>query len=452
MAAARLKREGHEVLFDDRSFQPDETDFGALLDRLRPEVLALVGDDHSVAMKQCLGRIRRAGLAMLEQARRRGIPALASGPDVSDHPQDYLDAGATAAVSGEVQEALVEWLAGRSAVEGLHGARGAGGRRAPLSDLDGLPAPAWELLDLSPYRQAWLRSTGAWELPLSTARGCPYRCNWCAKPTWGRSYALRSPERVAADILELQDRLSPDRLWMTDDIFALRRRWLRELRLALDASRGARPILPYRCLSRADLLGEAAFAVDLAATGCREVWLGAESGSDEVLRAMDKETTVREIEVATRNLRAAGIAVGFFLQLGYPGEGLEEVRATVELVRRLRPERIGVSVSYPLPGTAFYERVEASLRATSWEASMDNRPLFEAPFEQPFYEAAKRVIQHQHALSLGPSALRRLPAEPRLAGRQLLGAALHGLALPLARARMARRARPNPKAVRLPLE
>lgn len=450
VAAAALRDAGHRVTLDDRTFAPGPDGFGALLDRVRPDRVVVVGDDHGVPMKQCLAAMRRAGQAMVGAAAARGIPTLVSGPDVSDHPQVYLQAGAAAAVSGEVQAVLIGWLDDQPGLVGLHGASGAGGRAGPLSDLGGLPRPAWELLDLAPYRQAWRRAGAPWELPLSTARGCPYRCAWCAKPTWGRSYAVRPPEQVAADILDLQGRFSPGRLWMTDDIFALRPRWLRELRRALESTRGGAPVLPYRCLSRVDLLVDPAFTADLAATGCREVWVGAESGDDGVLRAMDKDCTVREVEAATALLRRHGIQVGFFLQLGYPGEGLAQVQATVDMVRRLAPDQIGVSVSYPLPGTPFFDRVAPSMRATSWEASMDNRPLFEAPFDQPFYDAAKRLIQHQHAAALGPQALRALLHRPgRGTARRAAAAVAHTVALPLARRRLVRAAVPNPRAVPL---
>lgn len=451
MAAARLRDAGHQVVWHDAMFDPDESGFPAVLDAAGAlDAVAVVGDDHCVAMKQCLARIRRAGQAMVAAAASRGIPTLISGPDVSDHPDLYLQAGAAAAVSGEVQEVLLEWLDGQRDIVGLHGDRGAGGKRAPLRDLDLLPPPAWDLVDLAPYRATWQRSTGPWELNLSTARGCPYRCNWCAKPTWGRSYAVRSPERVVDELVAMMDGPAPDQLWITDDIFALRPKWLRAFRQALDARLGDRPRLPYRCLSRVDLLEDPAFTADLAATGCRELWVGAESGSDDVLRAMDKDSTVAQARAATRLLRAHDIRIGFFLQLGYPGETVADVEATVAMVRELAPDRIGVSVSYPLPGTAFHDRVAPTMQGSNWEGSMDNRPLYHAPYGEPFYDAAKRLIQHQHAVARAPDALRTLLRTPgRGPARQVVAAAAHALAMPVSRWRMHRAAVPDPQAVPL---
>ncbi|MCB9778460.1 MAG: B12-binding domain-containing radical SAM protein [Alphaproteobacteria bacterium] len=454
VAAAALRSAGHEVVVHDRMFAPDARGFGDALDRLRDprggrfDAVALVGDDHAVSMKQCLGAIRTATEQMLAACRDRGLPVIASGPDLSDHPEHYVAAGASAAVRGEVQRVLPAWIGGERDLVGVHGERGAGGRAAPLDDLDALAPAAWDLVDLRPYADTWRRRHGRWELNLWTARGCPYKCNWCAKPTWGRSYAVRDPDAVAAELVALMDRHRPDGLWFTDDIFALRRKWLAAFRRALDTRLQGRPPLPYRCLSRVDLLEDPAFTADLAATGCREVWVGAESGADSVLTAMDKDCTVAQIETATRLLRSHGIRTGFFLQLGYPGETLADVEATVAMVGRLKPDAIGVSVSYPLPGTPFHERVAPYLRDTHWQASMDNRPLFETPYEQPFYDAAKRVIQHQHAAAGGRRAARAFLDRPdRDRTRTLIAAVAHAAALPWARRRMRRAAVPNASAV-----
>lgn len=445
-AAAGLRADGHDVSFHDVMFARDTEHFGDLLDRQPWDLVAIVPDDHSVQIKQCLDRIRQAALSMVQAAHSRGITVIMSGPDASDHPEVFLGAGAAAVFRGEVVEALVEWARGDSAVPGVTGERGAGdGRRAPVSDLDALPDAAWDLCDLAPYAQMWRQRHGVWEINVWTARGCPYRCNWCAKPVWGRSYQVRSAERVAAEIRMIRQQHSPDRIWFTDDIFALRPKWLRAFRAAL----GADP-LPYRCLSRVDLLRDAAYVQDLAASGCDQVWVGAESGSDRVLQAMDKDCTVDDIRRATRLLQENGVQIGFFLQLGYPGEGLDEVRATVSMIEQLRPDEIGVSVSKPMPGTAFYERVSASMRGENWDASMDNIPLFEAPFPQPFYAAAKEVLRSTHSAGRARKALRAFVAAPsQQAARKVAGALYHRVRLPVVRARMERLATPNPDAVPL---
>ena len=452
VSAGALREAGHQVVFHDPMFEADPSRFGAVLDRAGPiDAVAILGDDHSVSMKQCLGAVRRAQQRMAADAAGRGLPVLVAGPDVSDHADAYIAAGASAAVVGDAAQAAVQWVAALdsgAAVQGVHGLCGAGGRRHNIEDLDSLPVAARDLVDLGEYARRWRRRHGLWELNVWTARGCPYRCNWCAKPTWGRTYHVRSPDRVAEELAQLvaaPASLRPDRIWFTDDIFALRPAWLRSFRRAV-VERDA--VLPYRCLSRGDLLKDPAYVADLAASGCDEVWLGAESGSDRVLRAMDKDGTVAEIRRATALLHQHGVSVGFFLQLGYPGEQLEDVRKTIEMVAELRPDDIGVSVSYPLPGTVFHERVGGP--ATHWDGSMENRPLHAAPYGAAFYGAAKEVLRSQHSAGRARLAVRGFLASPgRRSARRVLGAAWHRARLPWMRRRMERLAVPDPNAVPL---
>ena len=100
----------------------------------------------------------------------------------------------------------------------------------------------------------------------------------------------------------------------------------------------------------------------LRRAGCAEVWMGAESGSQRILDAMDKGSRVQDIYRARENLRRHGIRACFFLQFGYPGETWNEIEETIRMVRETRPDDIGVSVSYPLPGTRFYRTGEHAAR------------------------------------------------------------------------------------------
>ena len=446
VVAAALERAGHRVQVHDATFAADERHLGAVLAAAvaaGTTHLALVLDDLSVQVKQCPARIGEAQRAMADRGRGLGLRVLCSGPDVSDHPERYLG-HADAVVVGDPVDAVLAWVAGGVGIEGLHGEGGAGGRTPLIRDLDRLPDPDWSAIDLSPYAAMWRAAHGHWEAVVSTARGCPYRCNWCAKPTWGRSYSVRSPERVAAEMRLLRDTHGADRFWISDDIFGLRRSWLRALGRALGGG------LPLRCQSRVDLLRDAAYAAALAETGCDMVWMGAESGSDAVLRAMDKDGTVADAHAAVANLRAAGVGVGLFLQLGYPGERLEDVHATIDMVRALRPDEIGVSVSYPLPGTVFHAHVAHALVDTHWQASMENRTLHPAPFSEAFYRQAREVLRSVHSggqLRAKAAGFARGPS--RRALRRLAGAAWHRARRPLVARRMAALAIPNPDAIPL---
>jgi anaerobic magnesium-protoporphyrin IX monomethyl ester cyclase len=186
-----------------------------------------------------------------------------------------------------------------------------------------------------------------------------------------------------------------DHLWFSDDIFALNRHWVREFADAVERRDAS---IPFKIQSRADLM-TAETVADLKRAGCEEVWMGAESGSQAILNAMDKGLTVASIRSARARLGAAGIRAAFFLQFGYPGETLKEIEETIALVRNCRPDDIGVSVSYPLPGTVFHERVQQQLGAKrNWIDSQDLSVMFRAAYTDDFYRALRNSLHYEVSL------------------------------------------------------
>jgi radical SAM superfamily enzyme YgiQ (UPF0313 family) len=355
---------------------------------------------------------------------------------------DWIVLGEGEVTLGELVAALVA-EADATDIPGLC-FRGAGGTlvrtaaRPFIRDLDGLPRPAWDLVDVESYRRVWRERHGYHSMNLVTTRGCPYHCNWCAKPIYGQRYAVRSPEAVADEVAWLRDSYAPDHLAFADDIFGLKPGWVERFAEAL-VVRGA--VVPFKCLSRVDLLSGPVVAA-LRRAGCRTVWVGAESGSQRVLDAMEKGTRVEQIEDAAERLHAAEIEVGFFLQFGYPGETRDDVERTLAMVRRCRPDDIGVSVSYPLPGTPFYERVKADLGGkTNWQDSDDLAMLYRGPYTTEFYRTLYRVVHKEFRIRrLRESLSRGRRGSPRGRNpvRQAAALAFHAVTLPLERRRLAR--------------
>jgi anaerobic magnesium-protoporphyrin IX monomethyl ester cyclase len=275
--------------------------------------------------------------------------------------------------------------------------------RPVLKDLDSLPDPAWDLVDMEAYRSLWMRAHGRWQLNMATTRGCPYKCNWCAKPIYGNRYNARSPERVAAEIAMLVRTYGVSDFWMADDIFGLKPGWVQAFRDALKTHNVA---ITYKIQSRADLLLEADNIDALVASGLRQVWIGAESGSQKILDAMDKGTTLAQIADSTRILKAKGVEVCFFLQFGYLDETREDIEATLKMMEDLLPHDIGVSVSYPLPGTKFYDRVKSMLgEKQNWTDSDDLAMMYPATFQPAFYKRLHRVVHQRFRLRQGKVAL-----------------------------------------------
>jgi anaerobic magnesium-protoporphyrin IX monomethyl ester cyclase len=260
-----------------------------------------------------------------------------------------------------------------------------------MRELDRLSFPAWDLVDLERYRRTWNERHGYHSINMVTTRGCPYRCNWCAKPIWGQRYHSRSPEDVVREMVFLRELIHPDHIWFVDDIFGLKRGWIEkfsELVLEHDVR------TPFKCLLRTDLVTES-LATALAAAACEMVWLGAESGAQKVLDAMEKGTTVEDTYRATRLLRGVGIKVAYFLQFGYPGENWEEIQQTFKMVRDNMPDDIGVSVTYPLPGTRFYETVTLG-RPRNWIDSDDLALLFKGRFSPQFYRVLHKALHEEY--------------------------------------------------------
>jgi anaerobic magnesium-protoporphyrin IX monomethyl ester cyclase len=269
------------------------------------------------------------------------------------------------------------------------------------------------------YREFWTRRHGYFSLNVVTTRGCPYLCNWCAKPVYGNTYHIRSPEQVVAEIRLLRTTYAPDHLWFCDDIFGLKKRWLMPFAQRINDLGLTTPFL---CQTRADLMTEE--NVDaLRRAGCAEAWMGVESGSQAILDAMDKGITVEQVRGAVTRLRAAGIRIGFFLQFGYPGEGWPEIEMTRRLVRDLAPDEIGVSVSYPLPGTKFHERVSTRLgEKRNWDQSSDLDPLFPGSYPREFYQALSRTLHAEFRTRRALRVARAMARDPLSADRRRLRA------------------------------
>jgi anaerobic magnesium-protoporphyrin IX monomethyl ester cyclase len=419
-AASQLRQAGHSVALFDAMLAADEQMFAEALERHRPQVVALYEDNFNFLSKMCLTRMREAAYAMIGMAREIDAVVVVSGADVTDHPADYLRHGAHAALVGEPDHTLrevVELIMGRprttdhelsvgrrssvvaslTQIPGLllpdgHGGIIATARRAVERHPDVFPMPAWDLVDIERYRAAWTQAHGYFSLNMVSTRGCPFHCNWCAKPIWGQRYAMRSPASVADELAHLKRTYAPDHIWFADDIFGLRPQWVAAFGREVAARDAA---VPFMIQSRADLMTDEAVE-GLRQAGCVEVWMGAESGSQKVLDAMDKGTTVDEILSARERLRKAGIRACFFIQFGYPGEIFEDIMSTINLIRTALPDNIGVSVSYPLPGTKFHQLVREQLGPkTNWTDSGDLAMMFQGTYRSPFYRHLHRLVHRE---------------------------------------------------------
>jgi len=398
-AASWLRQHGYDVALFDAMLAESEEEWALALDTHKPEYAIIYEDNFNYLSKMCLLRMREASFEMIEMAKSRGCIVILCGADATDHYRDYLEKGADYCLLGEGEETLLELLNQLSAGNAADNIPGLASRqtihparRPDITDLDKLPFPAWDLVDLQRYKRIWLKRHGYFSMNMVTTRGCPYHCNWCAKPIWGQRYNSRSPENVVAEMKWLKETFAPDHIWFADDILGLRPHWIEKFAGLL---REEKAVIPFKCLQRADLVNEKT-AAGLARAGCRTVWLGAESGSQKILDAMEKGDKVEDIYRAAKMLRENEIEVGFFLQFGYPGEVWDDVQQTLKMVRECRPDNIGISVSYPLPGTRFYDSVKLELgEKQNWVDSEDLAMLYRGPFPTEFYRILHGRVHYE---------------------------------------------------------
>lgn len=400
-AASVIRQQGdHEVALHDVMFAKGPADIEPLLNSFNPDVLVIYDDGFNYLTKMCLTNMREAAFEMSRMAKERDCTVIVSSSDSTDHFEKYLQHDADYIIIGEAEQTLLELLRtietnrNVSGIEGLAYYENGGivrtATRKVMTDLDSLPTPAWDLIDINAYRKAWLESTGYFSINMGTTRGCPYKCNWCAKPIYGNRYNARSPENVVNELKQLYMAYQFDHVWFCDDIFGLKPGWVKQFAQLVKES-GLK--FKFKIQSRADLLLNDEQIEYLAQAGCEVVWMGAESGSQKILDAMDKGTTIHQIAESTSLLKKHGIKPAFFLQFGYLGETMEDIEKTLQMLQDLVPADIGISVSYPLPGTKFFEKVQAELgNKTNWTDSDELALMFKNTYKPEFYKQLHRYV------------------------------------------------------------
>lgn len=334
------------------------------------------------------------------------------GPDVTHNVENYLDAGAHILVIGEGEQTLLEivelgmrdaefakgdsaslipdsTLANIPGIAFLQSDRSVfkTAAREKIRDLDTLPFPNRKKINLQLYLDAWKKAHGHNAVSLSTQRGCPYTCKWCSTAVYGQSYRRRSPQDVVDEIVCLQKDYDFDLIWFVDDVFTVSHKWLGEFQNELK-KRSVK--VQFECITRADRLNEEVIMV-LKEAGCFRVWIGAESGSQRVIDAMDRRVDVGQVRSMIQSARRAGIEAGTFIMLGYPGETENDIRETVKHLKESNPDLFTITVAYPIKGTGLYEEVGAStFSALPWEERTDRELDFHRSYPRRYYDFAVR--------------------------------------------------------------
>lgn len=408
-AFSHLKQYVQDLHFYDVALDPDTQGCIETMDKLLPNIVVFYEDGFNYLTKMCLTNMRLACFDMIKHAKEQGATVIVSSSDATDHYKDYHEKGADFIIHGEGEITLQEVVqaiqigedpsnvAGISYLKDCKAIKTTA--RQNLKDLDVLPIADWTQINIERYRSIWSQGKFPFTLNIATTRGCPFKCNWCAKPIYGNRYNSRTPKHVLEELSLLNRTYGVNHFWMADDIFGLKPGWVHDFN-ELIQEEGLK--IKYKIQSRADLLLKDETIDELASSGLEEVWIGAESGSQKILDAMDKGTTLEQIKSSTQLLQEKGVRVAYFLQFGYLGETQEDINATLKMVNDNRPDDIGISVSYPLPGTPFYTTVLDQMgEKQNWKDSDDLDLMYQGSFSSAYYRALQRYVHHRFRAKMG---------------------------------------------------
>jgi anaerobic magnesium-protoporphyrin IX monomethyl ester cyclase len=392
--SAHLRNKGFDVEIYDSTFGS------------REELFRILDSDPAAALG-IYGNLltRRNVLDIAARASAAGWRVILGGPEPSNYAAEYLAAGADAIISGEGELALERIMAAGFDKSNWHSIPGLlfsaengsvvnTGAAELISNLDEQPWPDRERVDIPRYLKVWREHHGKGSVSLITARGCPYHCNWCSHSVYGKSHRRRSPRSIAEEVQWVIERYEPDMLWFADDVFTINHGWIAEYAKEMERRRLR---IPFECITRADRFN-ANMAETLARLGCFRVWIGSESGSQRILDSMQRGVKVEQVREAVSLSRKNGIQSGMFLMWGYEGEEISDVEATVEHVKACRPDVFFTTVSYPIKGTPYFEKVASKLvTLAGWGERTDRDVMVRGRHSRRFYQHADELLKSETA-------------------------------------------------------
>ena len=337
------------------------------------------------------------------------------GPEVKHSSENFLKAGAHFIVNGEGEETMFELTSSIlknesefGQIKGISFHNGSEYIHTPsrenIRDLNSMPFPAREKVNLQLYFDAWKNKHGESAVSVSTMRGCPYTCKWCSRAVYGQSYRRRDPGLVADELQWLYNNYNMDSVWFVDDVFTISHKWLMAFNEAIKQKKLK---FRYECITRADRMSDEVIRL-LKESGCYRVWIGAESGSQKIIDAMDRRVEVGQVREMIHKSRAAGLQAGTFIMVGYPGETETDLKETLEHVKKSNPDQFTITVAYPIKGTPLYTETSPHfIDPPDWDKGSDRQIDFKRTYSRDYYDFAIRwmtneVALHKNKLNKGP--------------------------------------------------
>lgn len=395
---SHLRKKGFDVEVFDTTFSSREL----LFQHLRAEKPSVLGIYANLMT-------RSNALEIINVAREAGWTTVVGGPEPSSYALEYLQSGADFVIFGEgeltMEELLTALRSGApdsvSKINGIAWLDSDGNLRqtaprAQIINLDAQPWPARHAIDIHRYVKSWRDAHGTGSVNFITARGCPYRCRWCSNSVYGQTHRRRNPLLVVEEVEWLLHEYTPEMVWVSDDVFTIHYGWLREYAAEMKR-RGLR--VPFECTSRANRLNPEMLDL-LAELGCFRVWIGSESGSPRILKAMDRGIKLDQVKNSVDLCRERGIESGMFLMWGYEGEEMEDIEATIKHVSATKPDIFFTTVSYPIKGTPYYKQVQDRLvQLQPWSQTSDRELKIKGRHSRQFYAHADKLLRNEVQLA-----------------------------------------------------
>ncbi|WP_153797733.1 B12-binding domain-containing radical SAM protein [Foetidibacter luteolus] len=407
--AAYLEENGYANEVFDSTFQsPGELKRRILIDQ--PDIIAIYTN--------LMTKLNVLKVIHFIRSNRQLLPntkIVLGGPEVRNHKENFLRYGADVVVFGEGEDTMLELVKlfekePTPLLEAVPGIAYINNNdevvtnedRVLIRDINKLPFPARQKINLQQYFDVWQQRHGTSMVNVSTMRGCPYSCKWCSRAVYGASYRRRNPKLVVDEMQWLKQHYSFDMIWFVDDVFTINHKWLKEFVMEV---RTREAVVPYEIISRADRLTEEVVQL-LKESGCFRVWIGAESGSQKIIDAMDRRVKVEQVREMIRLVKRYGMQAGTFIMLGYPGENEQDIKETLHHLRYSNPDQYTITVAYPIKGTPLYSEVEdVFIENLPWETSTDRDIDFKRAYNRRYYHYAMSWIQNEVLYSKSNAAL-----------------------------------------------
>lgn len=342
-------------------------------------------------------------IKILKNDSKYGFPTLIlGGPDITYNCKNYLSTGVDFLIIGEGEQTTLELynaIINKTNYSNITGIayldNGSLKRTAPrikMKELSELPLPNRAAIPMEKYLETWKTNHGISSMTVSTQRGCPYTCKWCSTAVYGQSYRRRPANLVATELGMLKSTYNPDSIWFVDDVFTVSHKWIKTFHeevIKQDA------IIPFECITRAERLNDEILQL-LKEAGCNRIWIGAESGSQKIIDAMDRRVDINIVKDAIQKTNAIGMETGTFIMVGYPGEDENDINETITYLKAANPSHFTITVAYPIKGTSLYNEIEDKITVQpNWETSTDREIDFTRTYSRKFYDYAVRRIVNE---------------------------------------------------------